>query len=123
LAKPRHPAAARALGLGQILTGESTANGEVKTAFGVVKPATVGKAGSALLLVRPGQARIVASGEGVEAEVVSIELRPPEAREVRRIAVVRVGENTLRLFTDERSVAVGQRVCVRIEDGCELLEE
>lgn len=123
LARPRRAAAVRALGLGQIVEGEATAEGEIQTVFGRLKPTVAARPGRAQILVRPGQARIVTGGDGVEAEVVSIELRPPEAREVRRIAVVRVAGKLLRLFANEHPVSVGKRVRVRIDDGCEALEE
>jgi iron(III) transport system ATP-binding protein len=122
LARPRHAAAVRSLGLGQIVEAEVNIAGEVQTVFGRVKTFQETKPGPALVLVRPGQAKIVTNEEAVEAEVVSIELRPPETREVRRIAVVRVGDGLLRLFAQDHSIQVGSRVRVQIEDGCELLE-
>jgi len=122
LAHPRQAAAVRALGLGQILDGETTEMGEVRTAFGKVRTAAGAKPGRAQILVRPGQAKIVTNTDGVEAEVVSIELRPPETGEVRRIAVVRAAGKLLRLFVHDHPVSIGNRVRVRIENGCELLE-
>jgi len=123
LVRPQHIAAVRALGLGQIVDGEITATGEAQTVFGKVSTATDAKSGPVRLLVRPGQPKIVSNLEGVEAEVVSVELRPPEAREVRRIAVVRVKEQLLRLFVDKNVLSVGERVRVRIDDDCELVDE
>ena len=70
----------------------------------------------------PSQPRIVSGLEGVEAEVVSLELRPSDAREVRRVAVVRVAGNRLRLFVRERVLSVGERVRVQIEGECEPVE-
>jgi hypothetical protein len=75
------------------------------------------------LLVRPRQPRIGANAEGVEAEVVSVELRPPESREVRRVAVVRADGKLLRVFVDDQALAVGDKVRVWIEDECEILGE
>jgi iron(III) transport system ATP-binding protein len=122
LISPQHVAVVRALGLGQIIEGETAALGGVETAFGTVRTTGVTKPGRLRLLVRPAQARIVSGAEGVEAEVVSLELRPSEAREVRRIAVVRVAGNLLRLVVREGTVSAGQRVRVRIEGECELVE-
>ena len=90
LAHPRHVAAVRALGLGQIVEGQVTKPGTAETAFGTVATTAEAGPGRVQLLVRPGQPKIVADAEGVEAEVVSVDLRPPEALEFRRIAVVRV---------------------------------
>ncbi len=120
--RPRHVAAVQALGLGQIVAGEITAPGEAQTAFGKVSTAAGATPGRVQLLVRPGQPKIDVSDEGVEAEVVSVELRPPEAREVRRIAVVRVAGKLLRLFVNDQALSVGGRIRVRIDDECELLE-
>jgi ABC-type Fe3+/spermidine/putrescine transport system ATPase subunit len=122
LARPGHAAAVRALGLGQILEGEIIAEAEAQTVFGRVRTSGGSKRGTVRLLVRPGQARIAEDGSGVEAEVVAIELRPPETKEVRRIAVVRAGERTLRLFAPDGAVGVGRRIRVRIEGECELLK-
>jgi len=119
LVRPQHAAVVRALGLGQIIEGETTALGEVKTAFGTVRTISGTKPGRLRLLVRAGQPRIRSDSAGVEAEVVSLELRPSEAREVRRVAVVRVEGNLLRLFVRERTVTVGERVRVGIEGECE----
>jgi ABC-type Fe3+/spermidine/putrescine transport system ATPase subunit len=122
LVRPQHAAAVRALGLGQIIEGEMNAAGEVETAFGKVRATAGAKPGKLRLLVRPGQPRIVTDGEGVEAEVVALELRPSETREVRRVAVVRVAGKQLRLFVRERVLAIGGRVQVKIEGECELVE-
>jgi iron(III) transport system ATP-binding protein len=122
LAHPRHAAVVRSLGLGQIVDGEITATGEVRTAFGNIKTTASATSGRAQLLVRPGQAKIVTNGDGVEGEVVSIELRPPEVRGVRRIAVVQVGGKVLRLFMEDKVITIGSRVRVRIEGDGELLE-
>ncbi len=122
LVRPQHVATVRALGLGQIIEGEISAEGGVQTAFGKVSVTAGTKTGRLLLLVRPGQPRIVSESEGIEAEVVSLELRPSEAREVRRVAVVRVAGKLLRLFVRERSVSVGERVRIRIEGECEPVE-
>ncbi len=122
LVRPQHAAAVRALGLGQIIEGEVNAAGEVETAFGKVRAPAGTKPGRLRLLVRPGQPHIVTGAEGVEAEVVALELRPSETREVRRVAVVRVGGNLLRLFVRERTLSIGERIRVRIEGECDLLE-
>jgi iron(III) transport system ATP-binding protein len=122
LVRPQHAAVVRALGLGQIIEGETSASGEAKTAFGKVRTTAGTKPGKLRLLVRPGQPRIVTASEGVEAEVVSLELRPSEMREVRRVAVVRAAGNLLRLFVHEQTVSVGERVRVGIEGECESVE-
>ncbi len=122
LARPRHVAAVRALGLGQILEGQATENGEVVTVFGSISTSDPAAPGRVRLLVRPSQPRIVSDGEGVEVEVVSLELRPPEAREVRRIAVVRVAGNLLRVFVRDGSVTPGDRVHVRIDGTCDTID-
>ena len=122
LARPRRAAAVRALGLGQIIEGEVAPGGEIQTAFGRIRTSAAVRPGIAQILVRPGQARIVKDADGVEAEVISIELRPPEAREVRRIAVVRVAGKLLRLFANEHPVNTGDHIKVRVDDGCEVLE-
>jgi ABC-type Fe3+/spermidine/putrescine transport system ATPase subunit len=123
LAHPPHVAAARALGLGQIVPGEITAPGKTRTAFGNVAVSAGITTGRVQLLVRPRQPRIGANAEGVEAEVVSVELRPPESREVRRVAVVRADGKLLRVFVDDQALAVGDKVRVWIEDECEILGE
>jgi ABC-type sulfate/molybdate transport systems ATPase subunit len=122
VARPRHAAAARALGLGQILEAEITAAGEAETAFGNVSVPAAARMGRVRILVRPGQPRVVADPDGIETEVVSMELRPSEAREVRRIAVVRVSGKLLRLFASDDGVCVGRRIRVRITGECELME-
>lgn len=122
LARPRHIAAARALGLGQVLEAEVTAPGEAQTAFGkVCVPATAQK-GTVLILVRPGQPQIATDSEGVEAEVVSIELRPSDLRAGRRIAVTRVAGKLLRLFAPDDGICVRRKIRIRIKDECEMLE-
>ena len=122
LVRPQHAAVVRALGLGQIIEGETAAPGEAATAFGKVRTTSGAKPGRLRLLVRAGQPRIVSDSQGIEAEVVSLELRPSEAREVRRVAVVRVAGKLLRLFARERTVSVGERVRVCIEGECESLD-
>ena len=121
LIRPRHAAAVRALGLGQIDPGDVAAGGDAATPFGKVRttPGTI--PGAAVLLVRPDQPRIAADGMGVEAEILSLELRPPEGREVRRVAVVRVAGNILRVFARDRTVSVGERIRVRIDGECDLV--
>jgi hypothetical protein len=122
LVRPRHAAVVRALGLGQIIEGESTGRGEAATVFGKVGVTAGAKRGRLRLLVRAGQPRIVAGPEGVEAEVVSLELRPSETRAVRRVAVVRVAGKLLRVILRERTAAIGDRLRVGIEGECESVE-
>jgi iron(III) transport system ATP-binding protein len=117
--RPQHAAAVRALGLGQVVQGEISARGDAETAFGKVRSTAGSRAGPALLLVRPDQPRIVTDDTGVEAEVVSLGLRPPEGREVRRIAMVAVAGKILRVYARDRTLSVGERVRVRIEGECE----
>jgi ABC-type Fe3+/spermidine/putrescine transport system ATPase subunit len=122
LIQPRHVAAVRALGLGEIMEGEIIKAGEAQTAFGKILTKTETKSGRVQLLVRPGQPKIIEGEAGVEAEVVSVELRPPESREVRRIAVVRVSGKLLRLFVRDRALSIGERVRIRIDDECEVID-
>jgi ABC-type Fe3+/spermidine/putrescine transport system ATPase subunit len=122
LVRPQHVAVVRALGLGQIIEGEATVSGEVKTVFGTVRTIAETKPGRIRLLVRPGQPRIASGLEGVEGEVVALELRPSETREVRRVAVVRVSGNLLRLFVRESVLSVGDRMRVQIEGECDPVE-
>ena len=122
LLRPRHAAVVRALGLGQLIEGDSEGADGVETPLGRVQVAGGAAPGRVWLLVRPGQPCFVAGSEGVEGEVVSFELRPSEAREVRRIAVVRVAGHLLRLLARGQGLAVGQRVRVRIEGECERVD-
>jgi ABC-type sulfate/molybdate transport systems ATPase subunit len=123
LIHPRHAAAVRSLGLGQLIPGVVSAEGNAETAFGNVRTTPGTPPGSALLLVRPDQPRLVADGAGTDAEVVSLELRPPEGREVRRVAVVRVAGSTLRVFVREQVLSVGERIRVRIDGECDPVQE
>jgi ABC-type Fe3+/spermidine/putrescine transport system ATPase subunit len=122
LKRPRHAAVVRALGLGQVLPGISRKDGVVETTFGDVFTELTNQPGPVWLLVRHHQLCLVAGGVGVEAEVVSLELRPSESGAIRRTAVVRVGGNILRLFVPSEQVAVADRVRVRIEGACEVVE-
>lgn len=122
VAQPAHVATVRALGLGQILVGRITSPGVAATVFGEVKLTPDARLGAVRLLVRPGQPRICADGEGTETEVVSVEFRPSDGREVRRIAVIRAGGESLRVFHHEATLVIGTRVRVRIEGECELVE-
>jgi len=122
LARPQHAAAVRALGLGQIIEGEFTAEGDVMTPFGRISTTVPAASGRLRFLVRPAQPLIVSNGEGVEAEVVSVELRPPDAQEIRRIAVVRVAGRLLRVFVRGHSVSAGDRVRILIESACDLID-
>ena len=123
LANPRHAAVVRALGLGQVLNGEITAPGTAETTFGTVSTDKNVKTGPVLLLIRPGQPRLVQAPEGVEVEVVSSELRPTAMGEVGRVVVVSRGGSNLRFIPGEQSLAVGNRVRIRIEGECERIEE
>ncbi len=122
VASPRHVAAVRALGLGQIVEGEITAAGTAMTAFGVVRTTAAALSGPVLLLVRPDQPRLVANGTGAEGEVASLEMRQPEARTIRRVAVVRVRGQLLRVLLTDQTLAVGQHVNVQIAGDCDPLE-
>lgn len=117
--RPRHTATARALGLGQIVDGKIIAPGEAETRFGKVKTPADAAVGPARLLVRPGQPRIAANGSGADAEVASVEFRPSDGREIRRILVVRVNGEILRVFADNAGLKAGDRVRVCIEGECE----
>jgi len=123
MTRPRHAAAARALGLGQIVEGEVTGPSEAVTAFGKVRTTPEAQPGRVQLLVRPRQPTLVPAGAGVEGEVVAVELRPPDLRDVRRIAVVRVRDRLLRVWVAGPAPSAGDRVCVRIEGECDPLEE
>ncbi|WP_165223987.1 ABC transporter ATP-binding protein [Aquisphaera insulae] len=121
LLRPRHAAVARALGLGQLIPGVVTPRGDAETAFGKVRVSHGDGPGPALLLVRPAQPRLAADDAGIEAEVVSVELRPPEGREVRRVAVVRAGGIVLRVLARDHHPSVGDRVRVRIDGECDAV--
>jgi hypothetical protein len=58
----------------------------------------------------------------VEAEVVSLELRPSEQGAVRRIAVMRAAGGMLRVFMRDDKPSVGARVWVEIDGECEMVE-
>ncbi len=121
VAQPAHVATARALGLGQVIEGRIVNPGIAATAFGDVKYFPDAQSGPVRLLVRPGQPRLCANGEGTEAEVVSVEFRPSDGRDVRRIAIIRAGGESLRVFHHEPALAVGHRVRIRIEGECEFI--
>lgn len=123
LARPRHVAAVRALGLGQIVTGEIIEKGMAYTAFGKVSTNGSNRTGCVKLLIRPFQPKISDNHDGIEGEVVSIELRPPESRDVRRVAVVRAAGSLLRLFVDGHVLKIGSRIRIRIDEDCETLDE
>lgn len=120
LIRPRHAAVVRALGLGELVPGVVTGRGDAETAFGEVRIAPGAEPGPALLLVRPDQPRLVDAG--AEAEVLSLELLPPEGREVRRVAVVGAAGSTLRVLACGRILSAGDRVRVRIEGECEPIQ-
>lgn len=122
-ARPRHAAVVRALGLGRLMPGVVDDRGEAETTFGRVRTAPGTRPGPAMLLVRPDQPHLVDVDEdGVDAEVVAVELRPPEGREVRRVAVVRAAGGELRAFVGGRTVSVGERVRVRIRGECDPVQ-
>lgn len=118
LIHPRHAAAVRALGLGELIPGVITARGDAATAFGKVSITPGTKPGPAVLLVRPDQPHLAADGIGVEADVLALELRPSEGREVRRVAVVCAEGCILRVFGRGHTLSVGDRVRVRIDGEC-----
>jgi len=122
VARPCHVAAARALGLGQIILGEMTAPGTAQTPFGAVSTDAQAGHGSVRLLIRPGQPRFVHDGSGVEARVIAVELRPSESRQPCRIVVVRVADHLLRVAARESSPGIGDPVRVRIDEPCEVLK-
>ena len=124
LVHPRHVAVVRALGLGQIIEGESKMNtGTAETMFGAVQIPASTKPGKLRLLVRPGQPHIVPPPGGIEAEVVSLEIAPlRDARSGRRVAVLRVAGSVLRVFVRERALCAGERVRIYVEGECEVLE-
>ncbi len=120
LADPRHAAAVRCLGLGQLIEGEADGNGHATTLFGAVTLARPA-AGRVTLLVRSSQPRL--ADEGVGGTVESVEVRPPDRADVARVAVLRVGGERLRVNVGPRAVHVGQAVCVQIEGACVEVEE
>ncbi|OJW19640.1 MAG: Fe3+/spermidine/putrescine ABC transporter ATP-binding protein [Planctomycetales bacterium 71-10] len=123
MARPRHAAVVRALGLGRLIPGEVDAEGDAETAFGRVRTARGTAPGPATLLVRPDQPHLVDDDEdGVDAVVASIELRPPDGREVRRVAVVRAAGGDLRAFVRGRTLSVGDRVRVRLRGECDPMQ-
>lgn len=119
LIRPNHAAVVRALGLGELIPGVITAQGDAETAFGTVRAADESKPGPALLLVRPDQPRLTSDETGVAAEVLALELRPSNGREVRRVALVATAGHVIRVFAREHPVAVGDRVRVRIDGECD----
>jgi iron(III) transport system ATP-binding protein len=124
LINPNHTAAVRAFGLGQIVEGTVRDDGRVKTVFGnLTTHRAVSGAGRVRLLIRPAQPRMLDAAQGVEAEVIGVELRPPETSEIRRVAVVRIGENVLRVFVrDGRPPVPGQRFGVVIDGSCDIVD-
>jgi iron(III) transport system ATP-binding protein len=116
LADPRHAAAVRCLGLGELLDGDTTDGPTASTPFGTVELDRPVPAGRVRLLVRPGQPRV--SVDGIEADVVAVELRPAATAGVRRVAVVRVGEHLLRVDVGDGLVEVGQRLRIGIRGAC-----
>jgi len=121
LIRPRHSAVVRSLGLGQLVSAEIVGPGQAQTAFGIVAVSNDTPRGPVQVLVRPGQPRVVSVGEGTEVEVISLELRSPDIREIRRVAGVRTGSHTLRLLISDRTVTVGERIHIRIEGECDVI--
>ncbi len=115
LSDPRHPAAVRAFALGQIVQGEFTSHRTVSTIFGNIATAPTAKSGRIRLLIRPGQPQMVSDGAGIAAEVVRIEILPPETREIRRIATVRVGQSILRVQVQNGPLHPGDIIRIRID--------
>lgn len=122
LVRPGHAAAVRSLGLGQLIEGMATAQGDAETAFGMVRTGLGTKPGPALLLVRPDQPTLAEDGAGVEAEVIGFEQRPPEGREARRVALVRVADQVLRVNVRQRMLSLGEFVRVRIDGECDPVD-
>ncbi len=123
LARPRHVAAARAFGLGQIISGTMTGPTKAETAFGIVSTVAGKTIGHVKLLARPRQPEICRAPNGVEGEVISIQVRPPDLREVHRVVVVRATEHTLRVFLNDHQLSVGDRVRIQISGECEILDD
>jgi ABC-type Fe3+/spermidine/putrescine transport system ATPase subunit len=122
LSSPSHSAVVRTLGLGQLVRGEVVGPGEALTAFGKVAIPQRASSGKVLVLVRPGQPRIISGQDGVEVEVVSLGLRSPDLREVRRVAEVKTATEMLRLILRDYTPSVGQRIHIRIEGQCDVVE-
>jgi iron(III) transport system ATP-binding protein len=122
LANPQHTAAVRCLGLGQVIAGV-TADGRLAvSAFGEVAIDRPIAPGPVRLLVRPGQARLAGGGDGAQAVVESVAVRPSDVKGVRHVAVVRVGGELLRVdvrvdVRDDAAVP-GQPCSVRIVGPC-----
>lgn len=121
LADPQHVAAVRCLGLGQIISGESSDGRTASTPFGIIPTTRTIPPGPVKLLVRPAQARH--STDGVEGRILSIEFRPPEISDkVRRFAVVQSGGQSLWVEVGDAAIN-GQTVRIRIEGNCQPLAE
>jgi ABC-type sulfate/molybdate transport systems ATPase subunit len=121
LAEPDHAAAVRSLGLGQILEGHSIGNASADTAFGPVALSHPAAIGRIRLLVRAAQPQI--SEEGVEAEIIAIELRPPETgSRVRRFGIARAETATLRIELGDHPASIGARIKIRIDGVCRTLD-
>jgi iron(III) transport system ATP-binding protein len=117
LANPRHSAAVRCLSLGQIIHGQTSDGQSARTSFGIIPMARPCKPGTVQLLIRPAQPKLCA--DGVEAEVIAVELRPPETgHSVRRFAIVRAGDQTLRVEIPDGEVVVGQHIRIKIDGPC-----
>ncbi len=119
--QPGSAAVVRALRLGEIMEGEVVAPGLAETAFGQVRLAAKTSAGKVRLLVRPGQPQIVPSPDGVEAEIISVEIRATESPEIRRIGILSSGGQHLSTILSEKTLSAGKRVRVLIEGECEVL--
>jgi hypothetical protein len=122
LITPGPAAVVRSLGLGQIIEGRLMDKGIAQTIFGKIKVNSDAASGDVQLLIRPAQPRIVQQSEGVEAEVIALELRPPDTREVRRVAMVRVAGNQLRISVTDRLLSIGDRVHIQIDGPCDLID-
>jgi ABC-type Fe3+/spermidine/putrescine transport system ATPase subunit len=119
LERPAYAAAARALGLGQLIPGHASAAGDVETPFGTLRTRGPVPQGLVTLLVRPGQPAL--STDGVAGEIVSIALRPGDGWEPQRIAVVRCGHHIIRVILRDPAPRPGDLVHVRIDGPCEVI--
>lgn len=115
--EPRTSQVVRALELGSILEGEVVGEGEVATAAGRARAALGPRKGKLPVLVRPDQARILGEDElgGVAGEVEHVALVAPEARSLRHVASVRVGEAIVRARAATPVPRPGTRVRLALE--------
>lgn len=114
----------RALELGSVLRGEVVGPDEVSTVAGRARVPLGTRRGSVALLVRPEQARVLGEEElgGVAGEVESVALVAPEARSLRHVATVRLGEARVRARAASPVPRPGARVRVALEGELVALE-